>query len=594
MIHVRSAHFRNFRTLRDTFIPLRSTTVIVGPNNAGKTSVLEGLANALGVGRRVYAFDERDVSVGVEPTEGFEILVEFGPATGAAFSDDEVALFSNHVDFVDGQDRVFVAVVGKVETEDEVFRTRLKFRKSDGGDDGVVSAVERAALGFLLLPAVRDARHELADRGGLWSQLARDIELTDAGKASLESLGETGGRQVVEGLLGPSRAQEVTDAITGLISSVLFADVAQPSLSFSLLPEDVRQALRSVEMRMQSPDEQTARRVSSQSVGTQSVAMFGLFSAYARGWGERVVALGIEEPESHLHPHAVRSVVRSLDGLAAQVLVTTHSTAVTDSTDPRDIVRLRRRGSQTTAHSATELAESEARSIKKHILDAGSDFVFARAILLAEGDSERLAIPRFASQLGYDFDTLGISVVPVLGSTFGPMAKLLGPSGLSIPFAMLCDKDAAKQLLRVAIALGRMPDTPENRDPVTAAVVAQAAGTFWWQVSDFEQVLLDGGAGPFYVDAVAEFYGNRYLHRFAASKGVPEPADPGTDLPFLRQVLRARVSKPLLAERVAERFYETTTPVPPGIAEVIHHVAALAVDEARLATGAVVSAATAT
>jgi predicted ATP-dependent endonuclease of OLD family len=67
MLQIVSARFRNFRALRDVTIPLLRQTVLVGPNNAGKTSVLQGLEHALGLGRRAYAFDERDVSEGVDP-----------------------------------------------------------------------------------------------------------------------------------------------------------------------------------------------------------------------------------------------------------------------------------------------------------------------------------------------------------------------------------------------------------------------------------------------------------------------------------------------------------------------------------------------
>jgi AAA ATPase domain len=55
---LKAAHFRNFKALRDFSVSLRETNVFVGPNNSGKSTVLDGfraLASALRFAKRFKA-----------------------------------------------------------------------------------------------------------------------------------------------------------------------------------------------------------------------------------------------------------------------------------------------------------------------------------------------------------------------------------------------------------------------------------------------------------------------------------------------------------------------------------------------------------
>lgn len=65
--------------------------------------------------------------------------------------------------------------------------------------------------------------------------------------------------------------------------------------------------------------------------------------------------------------------------------------------------------------------------------------LFARGVLLVEGDAERFLIPAFAKTLDQPLDHLGITVCSVAGTNFQPYVKLL--SGLGIPFAVITDWD---------------------------------------------------------------------------------------------------------------------------------------------------------
>src|SRR3546814_6494779 len=68
-----------------------------------------------------------------------------------------------------------------------------------------------------------------------------------------------------------------------------------------------------------------------------------------------------------------------------------------------------------------------------------AELVFARGIILVEGDAERFLIPAFAAASDISLDEHGISICSVSGTNFKPYAKLL--SALGIPFAVITDYD---------------------------------------------------------------------------------------------------------------------------------------------------------
>lgn len=68
----------------------------------------------------------------------------------------------------------------------------------------------------------------------------------------------------------------------------------------------------------------------------------------------------------------------------------------------------------------------------------------AGTAVLVEGASDREAIVTLAKRLGRDLDREGVVVIPIAGATnIGRFLQLLGPGGLDVPLAGLCDEGEA-------------------------------------------------------------------------------------------------------------------------------------------------------
>ena len=174
--------------------------------------------------------------------------------------------------------------------------------------------------------------------------------------------------------------------------------------------------------------------------GVRNLLVLALFHAVARSFKGGAI-LGIEEPELFLHPHAQRSLMNQFEELVSagsQLFISSHSSTFLDITRPERVVvvecgkddddEISTSVRTTTAekllkirkelHPEKEMTIPSMRAFLRNTrtLEMTEPY-FSKLVIVAEGPSEREALPIFSSYLGVNFDEYGISIVAAGGKT---------------------------------------------------------------------------------------------------------------------------------------------------------------------------------
>jgi hypothetical protein len=189
-----------------------------------------------------------------------------------------------------------------------------------------------------------------------------------------------------------------------------------------------------------------------------AIAALNTWCEYIRD-ADRHYLFAVEEPEIYLHPHATRVTLNLLEKVARhdQVIFTTHASEFVNRVPLDQIITVQRRDTGTEVSSAAVhpnlrgLARDEVTKVQRYLREDRSDMLFARAVLLVEGQAELFALPGFAHTLDLDLDAGGVSVVFVNGiGNFDAYHRIL--AAFQIPHAVLMDGDGEARARRTRYA----------------------------------------------------------------------------------------------------------------------------------------------
>lgn len=403
----------NYRSITSAYkLPIRRPTVLIGPNNEGKSNILRALVASLqflatlgGVRLRndriTSVMRSRDI---FDWTRDFPVSLQSKSPDGETTFELEFRLSGSEVDEFRADVKSNLNGTLPIQLRFGVNESKLIVLKQGKGGTALTSKAQVIArfvarhIHIAYIPAVRTATAATQIVNDLVDRELSLVEDQPQYRAALKALAD---------LQGPVLTQIAASIKTTL--QEFLPNVKDVAVGIS---EDARyRALRrSCEIVI---DDGTATALDKKGDGVQSLAALSLMKhASHSGSSNRQLVLAIEEPESHLHPRAIHQLREVLDDLSSQhqVILTTHCPLFVDRTNLKSNILVNNKKASP-AKNIEELRDTLG-------VRASDNLRNAEIALVVEGEEDRKALtallPLTSKRIGAALQT-GFIVVDSLG-----------------------------------------------------------------------------------------------------------------------------------------------------------------------------------
>jgi putative ATP-dependent endonuclease of the OLD family len=366
---------QNFRSIKALNLDLGETTVLIGPNNAGKTAILDAFRIALTRkwGQRGTGFTEYDVHLEDEnadpkapPGVSIEIRVEeqqAGEWSEALQQDlDEIA----QTDPVTGRTFIMLRASCAWNEGNKAFEPAWNFLNAGRaplvGGSARRTNLERfwQYLPVFYLGALRDAEDEFSSRSQFWGRLLKAMEIPAALEGKVQRVLDLLNKKL---LAADPRLAQVAQTLSG--ATRVAARDRNGGVNLRLVPLKAWDLLSKAEIILRNEPDWPWLPLQRHGQGVQSLSVIFLFQAFVEHLLKELYQvdssplLALEEPETHLHPQAARTLWTHVSALPGQKVITTHSPYFVQHVPFRDLrlIRLTANGTEVSSLPASFAAQ---------------------------------------------------------------------------------------------------------------------------------------------------------------------------------------------------------------------------------------------
>jgi putative ATP-dependent endonuclease of OLD family len=468
---IRLSNFQSFGTA-PTELRLEEITYLIGPNGSGKTAALQALCRLFAFDpslRRILRSDFHVPFNEAAPPAERQLWIEADflfPELGDDDDNSTVAPHFGHMrlDEVDGTPRVRFRLTATMGLDGDIEENMVYVLDINADSSPLTTSqvprTERNHIHVHYLPARRDpADHITYGANALLGRMLRAVNW-DAERTVIKGLTD----QISDSLAAnPSInafSTSLKSAWSALHKGSFFAD---PKLTF--VASEIEALLRHMSVSFSPGHDEQLVDFSRLSDGQKSMLYLSLVLS-SQAIGRAVLAeeddsfdveklrppvftvVAVEEPENSLSPHYLGRIVNALNAMTsdgdAQALIATHAPSMLRRVAPEGIRYLRLTQERTTHVTHIQLpdAADEAHKFVREAVQAFPEVYFSRLVVLGEGDSEEVVLPRLLQVKGAPVDESAVTIAPLGGRHVNHFWRLL--SALKIPYLTLLDLDVSR------------------------------------------------------------------------------------------------------------------------------------------------------
>ena len=384
-MYLKEVTIKNFRSLKNVHISFDDTTILIGENNTGKSTILDAIRIGLNKAIGRTSFDDYDFYMddkikSPRDSEGIKITLMFEERASGEWEGYISDTFVEAIQYIDAEkasiiiesNAMYNEVTGDIET-------KISFLNIDY--DPIAGKVQNLVNRFLsltpvfYLQALRELRDTFSTKSPLWGKFMKKVSVPQNELDNIQNQIE----QLNENII--SNDNNLTSLVNELQKIQKVMDFQGKDLvSINAVPLKTWDLLSKAQVVLNNGTSANDFPLDRHGQGTQSVTAILLFKAYINILLKEISSdsaeaiLTLEEPEAHLHPQAIRALQKSIEEMRCQKIITTHSPYSIQNADVRNIRYLRKNEGQTNVSRIKDHVSFEVEDISEGLKKIAQKF----------------------------------------------------------------------------------------------------------------------------------------------------------------------------------------------------------------------------
>lgn len=449
-MYLKTFRIKNFRGIRETTLNFSpGINILIGENNAGKTSVLDALRICLGFKEHnALRVRKKDFNI-FYPYEDIEFDLIFSIKNDyerACF----IELYNASTDTLDIHFRF------NLNNKSPIEKINSNIWGGENEGQNIPNEIFQLFIN-VYLSALRDAKKYLTP--GRFNILGKFLSDIDEKKFSEEYNKEEMIDELNNKIDNSSFLDFVKEVnseyINGHLKNLTFDD-NNLNIEITSLSKDFEEYAKNLKINIPSINNITSKlELDQNGLGYNNLIYMSILLSRLSILKEQedslFLSLIIEEPEAHLQPQLQNLFFSYLDSLneklnykeSFQIFISSHSPTLTAKANLNSINILQKFDDNcVNAKLCDIIKEKENRDYLHKFLDVTkSQLLFSKRLIFVEGISEALLIPVFAKKLDYDLDKKGIEIVIIQGLSFKHFVPLFENNDLFFKGVIITDND---------------------------------------------------------------------------------------------------------------------------------------------------------